>query len=260
MTVSDKDEPETVPASGEPATAPETDASDTLELRDEPVDEPLDAGRLALEDDDAALPWLQSDDDEDDDEAGAGAARIAGLVLIGLALLAAIVGGIYWATHRERDETLIADGGVIEAPAQPYKEAPKDAGGKQFEGTGDSSFVVSEGQTRQARIGEAAAPAAPSASPSRTASATASSAEPPTDTSGVGVQVGAYMSQAMAEAGWDKLVQQSEALAKVKHRVVEGRADIGTVYRLQAVAADVAAANALCGQLKGAGIACQVKR
>jgi hypothetical protein len=45
----------------------------------------------------------------------------------------------------------------------------------------------------------------------------------------------------------------------VKHRVVQGSADIGTVYRLQAVAPDAAAANALCSQLKAAGIACQVK-
>jgi hypothetical protein len=45
----------------------------------------------------------------------------------------------------------------------------------------------------------------------------------------------------------------------VSHRVIEGNADIGKVYRLQAVAGDTAGANALCGRLKGAGIACQVK-
>jgi hypothetical protein len=65
---------------------------------------------------------------------------------------------------------------------------------------------------------------------------------------------------AAAEAGWTKLTGQAGAvLSGVPHRVVEGAADNGTVYRLQAVAPDAAAANALCGKLKAAGIACQVK-
>ena len=41
--------------------------------------------------------------------------------------------------------------------------------------------------------------------------------------------------------------------------MIEGKADIGTVYRLQAIAADAAAARTLCGQLRSAGLACQVK-
>jgi len=45
----------------------------------------------------------------------------------------------------------------------------------------------------------------------------------------------------------------------VPHRVIAGSADIGTVYRLQAVAPDAGAASALCGKLKAAGISCTVK-
>ena len=41
--------------------------------------------------------------------------------------------------------------------------------------------------------------------------------------------------------------------------VVEGKADIGTVYRLQALAGDASGANDLCSRLKAAGVACQVK-
>jgi hypothetical protein len=41
--------------------------------------------------------------------------------------------------------------------------------------------------------------------------------------------------------------------------VVEGKADIGTVYRLQALAGDAAGATDLCARLKAAGVACQVK-
>ena len=74
------------------------------------------------------------------------------------------------------------------------------------------------------------------------------------------MRVGAYSSKAQAEAGWTRLVAQSNgALSGVSHRVIEGNADIGKVYRLQAVAGDAAGANALCGKLKGAGISCQVK-
>jgi hypothetical protein len=56
------------------------------------------------------------------------------------------------------------------------------------------------------------------------------------------------------------LVQAHSVLSGVRHRVVEGKADIGTVYRLQAVPGDAAAANALCGRLKAGGLACQVKQ
>ena len=228
------------------------------------------AERLALDDDDVSLPWLESDDDEE--EEGSDTGRLIAFVLMGLAALALIVGGIWWATHRETDPELVADGSVIEAPATPFKEAPKDPGGKTFAGTGDSSFSVSEGKNPAARLGQAgeapkpsidvgpspapSAPAAP-AKPGSAGTATAAPAAPVA--AGIGVQVGAFSSKASAEAAWTRLQGQSEALSGVKHRVIEGQADIGTVYRLQAVAGDAAGASALCGKLKSAGISCQVK-
>ena len=233
--------------------------------------------RLALDEDDA-LPWLDSDDDYEDYEKN-DTGRIIGFVLLGLVALAAIVGGIWWASHRTSDPALVADGSTIEAPADPYKTAPRDPGGKTFDGTGDSSFAVSEGQTRPARLGEnSGAPAAvastpvastPVASASATGAkssislgatkpAAAAAAAAPV-TGGVGVQVGAYSSAAAAEAAWTRLSGQHSALSGLRHRVAEGKADIGTVYRLQAVAADAAAANALCSRLKASGLSCQVK-
>jgi hypothetical protein len=77
---------------------------------------------------------------------------------------------------------------------------------------------------------------------------------------GVGVQVGAYTNKETAEAGWQKLLSRTDKLAGVSHRVVEGKADMGIVYRLQAVAGDAAAASALCRALNADGIDCQVKR
>ncbi len=238
----DDKRPDPTPFDADPAN-PETEAAG---------DGAAQTGTLDLQDIDERLPWLESDDDAAQDSGEGG--RVAGFLLGGLVALAAIVGGIWWISHRSEPE-IVADGGVIEAPEQAYKEAPENPGGKTFAGTGDSSFAVSEGQTRAARLGQdARAPAAaPSAAPKPSASA---SAQP----QGIGVQVGAYSSKASAEAGWTRLQQQHEALSGVAHRVVEGRADIGTVYRLQAVPGDLAAANALCGKLKTSGVACQVKR
>lgn len=223
-------------------------------------DEPLDTGRLALDDGEERLPWLETEDDYDESE-GVDTGRILGLALFGLIALAAIVGGIWWMTHRGTNTEPVADGSVIRAPQRPYKEAPKEPGGKTFAGTGDSSFAVSEGQSRPARLGQPGSGSkliAPGPQPGPKGAVAPSVPDSP-DTAGVGVQVGAFSSEASAEAAWSRLVQQYEALSGLRHRVVEGKADIGTVYRLQALAGDAAAANALCARLKSAGLACQVK-
>lgn len=239
------------------------------------------------------LPWLESADD--DDQYGAvDNRRVFAFVAGGLALLAAIVFGIWWGTHRNDAAPQVADGGVIKAPPGPYKTAPADPGGKTFEGTGDSSFAVSQGHNPVAHLGNggansidaaaaanasnAAAAAASAAAAAGTATAGKSDAAPAhtakptavavkpqatttatTATGGVGVQVGAYSSQAAAEAGWTRLAKQSSALSGLNHRIVQGKAEIGTVFRLQAVTDSDAAAAALCASLRGHDIACQVR-
>lgn len=229
---------------------------------------PFEAERLDLAEDER-LPWLESDDDNAVPPVDTG--RIVGFAGLSLIALAAIVGGIWWASHRHSaDQIAAADGSTIAAPATPYKEAPKKPGGKTFDGTGDTSFAVSQGQTRQAKLGVGAttpvavhsAAAKPGIDLGPKAGANAEVAVPPaaaTDTAGIGVQVGAFSTAAGAEAAWTRLSARYDALAKVHHRVVEGKADIGTVYRLQAVSPDNSAANALCSGLKAAGLACQVK-
>ncbi len=219
---------------------------------DNTADEPLETEQLALNDEEERLPWLESDGDYA--EEGVDSGRIMGFIVLGLIALGAIVGAIWWFSHRTPDPALVADGSTIEAPSTPYKEAPKDAGGKKFDGTGDSSFAVSEGQTRPAQLGGGATVPKPSVDIAAKPGAAA-----PAASGGVGVQVAAFSSQAAAEAGWAKLAQQYSALSGLPHRVIAGKADIGTVYRLQAVASDAAAAGALCSRLKSAGLSCQVK-
>lgn len=228
--------------------------------------DPLETEQLALTDEDERLPWLESADEDDYDYEGSDSSGMMKLVLMGLVALTVLVGAIWWATNRNPDPALTADGSLVQADSQPYKEAPKDPGGKKFDGTGDSSFAVSEGQNRPAQLGGADAgagkgappPAATNADPG--AKPVVNVGQSAAASGGVGVQVGAYSSKESAEAEWTKLVGKSKGLLSgVSHRVVAGTADNGTIYRLQAVAPDAAAANALCSKLKGAGLSCMVK-
>src|SRR5699024_9389645 len=109
------------------------------------------------------------------------------LLVLGVLALAVIGGGIWWAVGQPKDKSVMADGSVVAAPKQPYKEKPKDPGGRTFAGTGDTSFAVSEGQTRPARLGES--PAAKPIVPEPASAADAAPAQP--EPAGVGVQVAA---------------------------------------------------------------------
>ncbi|WP_295638529.1 SPOR domain-containing protein [Novosphingobium sp.] len=249
--------------------------------------DPENHDRLALGEDER-LPWLDSADDVDHEPQDSG--RMAGFVMLGLLTLGALIGGIYWVSHSQTPSAQ-ADGSLIEASKAPYKVEPANPGGKTFEGTGDSSYKVSEGKhpdgsagamtagamTAGAKAADAKAAAdaksgAAGPAAANTAAANTAEAKPPEAKSavksaaagsgsqgGVGVQVGAFSSHAAAETAWSKLSSQYSALSGHGHRIVEGKADIGTVYRLQALASDAGAANALCGTLQGAGLHCQVK-
>ncbi len=232
-----------------------------------------DAAELDLSEDES-LPWLESDED-DDHGGGVDSARIVGFAAILLVLLAAIIGTIWFVSNRTTDAELVADGSTIPAPDGPYKERPENPGGKEFAGTGNVAPAVGEGETRDSVIADgdgatsgAAAGAASSGSSADSVNdsgtgpsiATRSTDEKPAASSGVGVQVGAYGTRAKAEAGWVTLTRQTSVLNGVRHRVQKGQADIGTVYRLQAVSSNLAAAQKLCSDLKADGVACQVKR
>ena len=211
-------------------------------------------GELDLADTDN-LPWLESDE-EDEDAGGLDMGQILGFVAVLIVLLAAIVGAVWYVSNRASGTEAVADGSVIEAPEGPIKERPEDPGGKTFAGTGNVAPVVGEGGTREAVV--ASKDAAPAPKPSPSANVTAARA-PAADMSGVGVQLAAYSSRARAEQGWSDLTRRTEVLSGVKHRVVEGKVDIGTVYRLQAIAANRTAAEELCAALKADGLDCQVK-
>jgi hypothetical protein len=209
--------------------------------------------QLALADGEERLPWLESDDE--DEQPGVDTGRIVAFGAVGALALVLLLGAMWWFTGDRADEELVADGGVIEAPEEPYRTRPDDPGGQQVAGTGDTSFEVGEGQAVEGRIAgdapapsidreQAGAPAAPATAMAR----------------GIGVQVGAYASREAAEAGWSTLAGRIDVLQGRNHRVVQGTADSGTIYRLQAVAGTVAEAETLCRSIKSQGGDCQVKR
>lgn len=215
--------------------------------------------QLSLADADERLPWLESD--EDYEQPGVDTGRIVAFAAVGLLFIVLLLGAVYYFTRDTRDAELVADGSTIEAPAEPYKTRPTDRGGREVEGTGYESYGVGEGKAVEGQIAAGGAPvpsidreqaAAPTAAPSPTASAA--------PTGGVGVQVGAYSTRAQAEAGWNQLSGRYEALKGRSHRVLQGTADSGTIFRLQAVAGSAAEADTLCRSVKAAGGDCQVKR
>ncbi|MXO47140.1 SPOR domain-containing protein [Erythrobacter vulgaris] len=214
---------------------------------------------LELIRDDEHLPWLDADEGADDRDAGFATSRLVMLGVLSLLVVGALVGIAWFAMGAANDEPP-ADGSLVEAPEGPYKTKPENAGGKTYAGTGDTSFAVGEGQTREGRL--AVEPAAPPSNEDAVGPSLATTlnegprAPQPT---GTAVQVGAFPKRSDAEEAWSNLIRQTEALNGVRHRVVEAQVDIGTVYRLQAMTGDRNSANALCNRLKTDGLACFVK-
>jgi hypothetical protein len=218
------------------------------------TDTDRDAG-LNLDDPDR-LPWLETADGYEYEESGS-PLKVAGMVLAGLALLAAIVGGIYWMQRNQSGGA--GNGELIAAQEGEYKVPPSDREGKSFEGEGDAAFAASEGKKVGANIdpakakAEAAKAAAPGAKP-----AAATGPVP----AGAGlVQLGAYSSGAMAEESWGVMAKRFGMLSGLNHKVAEASGEGGRkVFRLNAVTADAAAAQQLCTKLKAAGENCIVAK
>lgn len=214
---------------------------------------------LGLDDPDR-LPWLETADGYEYNE-GASPLKVAGMVLAGLALLAAIVGAIYW-LQRNNGAGTEGKGELIAAEAGPYKTRPEEAGGKTFEGEGDAAFAASEGKKTGATIAPAAAkadeakakvaPAAPATAQPGAASATPAGA--------VMVQLGAFNNNAQAETAWTAFGKRFGFLSGVNRRIVEATVEGRKVVRLQAITANAAAAQQLCAKLKAAGENCLIVR
>ena len=100
----------------------------------------------------------------------------------------------------------------------------------------------------------AAAPVAPTAKP-----APAVTKPVAAKGSGYGVQIGAFSSQAKAEAQWQAIEKRfRRELAGSSHQIAAGKAGSKAVFRLKVAQPSQSAAKALCSRLAASGQSCVV--
>lgn len=242
------------------------------------------------------LPWLEAADEYEDD-AEVSPARLLIMVLGGLLLIGAVLGGLWWMQNggaRGQGELIVADKG-------DYKVAPKVDGAKVFEGEGDASFAATEGAEPSGKVDASRMPEEPAVTPQEREAAakavadkakrdkdaaakaeavriaaadkgkpkpaamsvkTAEGTAKGSDAAGgsATIQLGAFSSEAAATKAWTNLSKRFPYLADLGKSVSPTTAGEKTVYRLRASAGSAANAASLCGKLRVAGENCVVVR
>jgi SPOR domain len=221
------------------------------------------------------LPWLEAVEDDDDDDR-VDSARMFGFVLVALAALGLVIGGVWWMRNRASD--LKGDGTVIASPEGDYKVRPDAPGGMKVDGQGDTAFAASGGAEANGKVDMSAQPEAPVAGTKAvTVAKPAMVAKPavtevvrnaaprvvppaPAPSMGNGslVQLGAYGSSASAEQAWSMLSRHYAELAPLSKSILPAAVGGSTVYRLRANAGSAGTAASLCGKLKAGGASCMV--
>ncbi|OYY91061.1 MAG: sporulation protein [Sphingomonas sp. 28-66-16] len=233
------------------------------------------SGDFDIRDEDR-LPWLETVDDDYRDETSL--VRVGLFVLLGLLIIAAIIGGTYWVKHRSVGD---GNGALIAAQEGDYKVKPDTPGGMKVEGEGDTAFATSEGKAApNASIDLKAVPEAPLKGTKGDAARTAKPATgvvpasggkltapkpmalPTGKTGGTSggalVQLGSFPNEASANAAWTKASKRFAYLAPLGKSVQSATVNGRTVWRLRVNAGSASQASELCGKLKVAGEACFV--
>lgn len=250
---------------------------------------------LGLDDEDR-LPWLEAADEyEDDGEVSP--VRLLIMVLGGLLLIGAVLGGLWWMQNggaRGQGELIVAQKGA-------YKTEPKNDAAKTFEGEGDASFAATEGVEPAGKVDPTRMPEEPAVTPAereaaakaaatksaieKAAAAKAEAARISTadkgkpkpaamsvktaDAAGENkaastatgmIQLGAFSSEAAATKAWTNLSKRFAYLADLSKSVSPAKVGDNQVYRLRASAGSTANASVLCGKLRVAGENCVVVR
>jgi hypothetical protein len=231
--------------------------------------------------DEDRLPWLETV--EEDYDHGPSIARIIGIIVVGLAVIAAAIFGYHqYKQNRGAD----GNGALIEAQEGDYKVKPDDPGGLKVKGEGDAAIATSDGAggsngvinlnaSPEAPVEGIKASAASKPVPVPTAGAVKTVAAVPASggklkaaptgpaiaiasgTSGGSlVQLGSFASEAEANGVWTRSSKRFTYLAPLGKSVQKAEVNGRTVYRLRVNAGSAGQANALCGKLKVAGEAC----
>jgi hypothetical protein len=202
-------------------------------------------GPMPFSEDDVLLPWLESD--EPLEEHRASGLRRLWLAIAAGALLAAVVGGIYWLAGGDDAPP------ATDAPPSdtPERQSSEGAVNEDHAATPAASLAPSPAPLKPATE----APVAVRQEAARATSERRQEVVAP-EPKGFFVQVGAYGSRERAELGWQTLTGSHQVLQSVPHRVVQAVVDGRTVYRLQAVAQSASAAGELCAALQSNGADC----
>jgi hypothetical protein len=222
---------------------------------------------------DDRLPWLETADEEY--EEGPNWLRPLLLALLGLAVVAAAIGGYFWVQRSGGGD---GTGELINAPEGEYKVKPDDPGGMKVEGEGDTVFAASEGATTNGSVDVGAMPENPVAGkaapkptptpvkgasrvvanvPAAVAQAAVPAQKSPGPSAGSAViQLGSFPSEAGANTAWARLSRRFNYIAPLGKSVEKAEVNGNTVYRLRVNAGSNGQARELCGKLKAAGEAC----
>ena len=220
---------------------------------------------VRADDDDDRLPWLEAVDEEDTDE-GPSAGKLIAYVVVGLIAIGLIVGGLFWMSGRD-DAGAEEDQMLIAAPEGDYKVKPVDPGGMKVDARDETALAASQGQTPDGRIDVAAVPetpmtAQPEAAQPAPARAPAPAAQPSPAaqpaapaSGGATIQLGAFDSNAQANAAWKTLSGRFKYLEPLGHSVMTAEVGGRTFYRLRASGPG---ARDICRRLEVAGESCMV--
>ena len=215
--------------------------------------------QLDLADDDEDLPWLEAEEYE---EEGGFDWSLIRLIAIAAVTLAIVLGLIWWLFRDRPDPEMVPDGSTIEAPDEPYKERPEEGSGAEVEGTGSQAFQRGEGEQERGRLeaDDGGDSPRPSIDREQAGGESSDADETPSDSgNSVYVQIGAFGSNADAEAAWTQATQRYSVLSGKRHRVLQAEVNGATVYRLQVIASDRASADATCRSIRNAGGDCYIR-
>lgn len=229
--------------------------------------------------DDDRLPWLETV--EDDYREGPSVWRILLLVILGLAVVAAVLFGFWW---YQKQQGLSGNGQLIAAQEGDYK-VPDNESGTTFDDTGSAAYRAGEGADANSSVSNATveapvtgtvvtaptpvaggaakvAVAAPASGGKLEAKAPVIAALPaaPAGGSGAGslIQIGAFPDQGGADAAWARITRKVPSVASLGKSVEKGDKNGTILYRLRVNTGSNSQAREICAKIKAAGEPCYI--
>lgn len=220
--------------------------------------------------DDDRLPWLETV--EEDYREGPSIWRILLLILLGLAVLAAVVFGFWW--YQKQQGLSSGNGELIAAQEGDYKVPDHDPA-SNVAGADSATYATGGGATVNGSVDMAAAPetpiegkTVPKPTPSAVAGTVKATVAVPENGgrlearapagSGSLIQLGAFPDQQGADAAWERMSKRFPQLATLGKSIERGDSNGSTVYRLRVNTGSNGQAKDICAKLQAAKESCYI--